>query len=146
MKTFINTELDSYLSDIEIENIEVKEPRDLKGYKLSMVLCKELFNISKRLPLWEQDDLAFQIRKISKKLPAQIAEGNGNLYSKRELYFLGGISLGSICEIQAHLDVLRVYELITDEEYKRLDSLAQELKKLLIGYSKSILKEISKGK
>lgn len=139
MNNVINTEYG--IEDINIKDIVAKEPRELKGYKLSLEYAKECFKITKKFPKWEEDDLADQIRRSTKKLPAQIAEGNGALYFNRELYFIGGIALGSLCESQAHLDVALGYGLIAEEEYKRLDSMAQEIKSLLIGYAKAMLEE-----
>lgn len=142
MNNLINT--DYGLEDIKAKDVIAKDPRDLNGYKIALEYAKECFKITKKFPEWEQDDLADQLRRSTKKIPAQIAEGNGALYSNRELYFIGGIALGSLCESQAHLDVALAYGLVNMDEHKRLDDMAQEIKKLLISYVKAILEEINK--
>lgn len=142
MNNLINTSND--IESINYKDIIAKNPKELLGYKLALEYCKECYQITKKFPGWEQDDLADQLRRSTKKIPAQIAEGNGGLYTNRELYFLGGIALGSLCESQAHLDVASAYGFISDNEYKKLDNMAQEIKKLLISYVKSILASINK--
>ena len=140
MNNLINTASD--IESINYKDVIAKNPKELLGYKLAVEYCKECYEITKKFPYWEQDDLADQLRRSTKKIPAQIAEGNGGLYTNRELYFLGGIALGSLCESQAHLDIALAYGFISNNEYKKLDDMAQEIKKILISYVKSILEKV----
>jgi four helix bundle protein len=53
----------------------VKSHRDLEVYKLSFELAMEIFNISKTFPVEEKYSLTDQIRRSSRSVSANIAEG-----------------------------------------------------------------------
>lgn len=54
--------------------------RDLKVYQLSYNLAMEIFHLTKSFPLEEKYSLIDQIRRASRSVPANIAEG----YRKRQ--------------------------------------------------------------
>ena len=54
--------------------VYVQSFRDLEVYKLSKVLSKEVFEISKQFPKEEMNSLTDQIRRSSRSVGAQIAE------------------------------------------------------------------------
>ena len=54
--------------------VYVQSFRDLEVYKLSKVLSKEVFEISKQFPKEEMYSLTDQIRRSSRSVGAQIAE------------------------------------------------------------------------
>ena len=141
MNNVIDTTKDSVLEKIEIQEIKIKDFRKLQAYKLSIEYYERCLKIIEKFPRYEQADLGDQLRRSTKKLAPQIAEGNGSLYSRRELYFIGGIALGSLCESQAHLDVALISKFITKEEHRELNDLADSIKRLLIAYVRAMLKE-----
>lgn len=55
----------------------VKSFRDLEVYKLARQLAKEIFEISKTFPKEEMYSLTDQIRRASRSIGGQIAEGWG---------------------------------------------------------------------
>lgn len=138
MKNAIDTEKINYLEEIKAEDIKLKDFRKLKAYKLSLELCKECFETMNTFPNCEINDLGDQLRSSCKKVPIQIAEGNGSIFTKRELYFLA-IALGSLSESQAHLDIARVYGFISTIKHNEIDALVEEIKRLLIAYIKAML-------
>lgn len=142
MENLINTNDKYYLQNIKVEEVREKDFRKLGAYKLSLGYYKDCLEITKKFPVYEQDDLGDQLRRSTKKIPAQIAEGNGGIFSKRECYFIGGISLGSLCESQAHLDIALISGFITQEEHRRLDNKADEIKRLLIAYTRAMLTKL----
>ena len=55
--------------------MEYKGYRDLKVYKLAYKLAMEIFEITKSFPKEEKYSLTDQIRRSSRGVPANIAEG-----------------------------------------------------------------------
>lgn len=64
--------------------------RDLKVYRLSRQLSKEIFEISKTFPKEEMYSLTDQIRRSSRAIGAQIAEAWGK--RKYEKYFVSKLT------------------------------------------------------
>lgn len=141
MNNAIDTRKDSALEKIEIEKIKIKDFRKLQAYKICIEYYEKCLKLIEKFPQYEQADLGDQLRRSTKKIAPQIAEANGGLFSRRELYFIGGIALGSLCESQAHLDIALVSKFITKEEHKELNHLADSIKRLLISYIRAMLKE-----
>jgi four helix bundle protein len=60
---------------VEKENRLAKSFRDLEVYKLSFTIAMEIYEISKRFPMEEKYSLTDQIRRSSRSVCANIAEG-----------------------------------------------------------------------
>jgi four helix bundle protein len=63
-------------------------------------------------------DLADQLRRSAQSTPQNIAEGAGRM-SKLEKARHYTIARGSAMESAAHLDVMKVDDLVSDEQYRR---------------------------
>jgi len=63
-------------------------------------------------------DLADQLRRSAQSTPQNIAEGAGRI-SKLDKARHYTIARGSAMESAAHLDVMRVDDLVSDEQYRR---------------------------
>ncbi len=77
---------------------------DLKAWQLArqiMIGCHELAN---RLPAFERHDLVSQIRRSSKSVMANIAEGYGRYHYLDSLRFYY-IARGSLTEVEAILEI-----------------------------------------
>ncbi|WP_279387736.1 four helix bundle protein [Xylanivirga thermophila] len=83
------------------------------------------------------DQLVRAIRSIS----ANIAEGNTQLFIKREL-FHANAALGSAGESRSHLLTAYQNNYITEEQYDILDTKTIEIIKMLYGYIKRLKLEI----
>ena len=55
----------------------IKSFRDLDVYQLARTLCNEIFELSKSFPIEEKYSLTDQIRRSSRSVKANIAEGWG---------------------------------------------------------------------
>ncbi len=83
--------------------------RDLKVYQLSYRLAMEIFELSKSFPKEERYALTDQIRRSSRSVAANIAEG----YRKRQypkLFVLKMVNAdGEAAETQVWLDTARLW-------------------------------------
>ena len=97
---------------MEKDKNTIKSYTDLRvyqnTYKAMLIVLKE---IVPRLPKEEKFDLADQMRRCSKGIPALIAEGFGKRYQKRNWHKYLEDSIGEMNEIQHHINVcIDVYE------------------------------------
>jgi four helix bundle protein len=79
--------------------------RDLDVYKRSMALLKPVLTLSLELPGYEKYDLASQMRRASKSIVANIAEGYALRVAPRLFCKHLRIAYGSASEMRAHFDV-----------------------------------------
>ncbi len=85
----------------------IRSFRDLEIYKesysLMIVLHKEMF----KLPTYEIRDLISQIRRASKSIPSNIAEGWAKRNHEKEFKKHLDIALGSTNEMEVHIDTVK---------------------------------------
>ena len=95
--------------------------RDLDVYKRSFGLLKPLHRLVLTFPDYEKYDLASQLRRASKSIPANIGEG----YALRDAPKLFckhlSIAYGSASEVRVHLDVALELEYVPSEVHKDLE-------------------------
>ncbi len=80
--------------------------KDLDVWKMSIVLVKQIYNLTNSFPNSEQFGLTSQLRRASISVSSNIAEGaarNGN----KEFIQICYISLGSLSEIQS-IELIKV--------------------------------------
>lgn len=94
--------------------------KSLRVYQLAYKLAMEIFEISKSFPREERYSLTDQMRRSSRSVPANIAEG----YRKRQYpnAFANKMSDadGEATETQVWLDVSKDCKYINDETHERL--------------------------
>jgi four helix bundle protein len=94
--------------------------KDLNVFQRAYQLALKVHNLSLRLPKELQYDLADQIRRSSRSIPSNIAEGySRNKSLKDKINFLKS-ALGSNEEMIFNLRFLRDAELISEEEFEEL--------------------------
>lgn len=101
-----------------------------KAHELSLVVHREEVP---RLPAEERWDLAAQIRRSAKSIPANIAEGHGRYYFGDNVRFCYN-ARGSLYETISHLLTARDLNYIDAELYSRTRNLADSIYRLLNGY------------
>ena len=104
--------------------------KELEIYKRSYNLALRLHEITKKYPEEERYDLTSQIRRCSKSVPTNIAEGYGRR-SKEEFKRFLKISLGSCNELQVHLDFSKDLKYIEKEMYEYLSNENNEIGKMM---------------
>lgn len=101
-----------------------------KARELMIAIHKEMVPL---LPPEEKWDLAYQIRRSSKSVMANIAEGYGRYYYQDNVRFCYN-ARGSLDETTNHLITALDLEYIAQALYDRLRNLADQVRRLLNGY------------
>lgn len=112
--------------------------KDLKVYQKSYQLALEIHELSLELPQEIQFDLADQIRRASRSIPTNIAEGYGKKSSQKDFCRYLLIAMGSKDEMLVHLDFLKDLKYISSERHTSLVSNYEETGKMLFGLIKSL--------
>jgi four helix bundle protein len=94
--------------------------RDLDFYKDSYELALEIHRLTLTFPSFEKLELGSQMRRASKGIPQNIAEGWGRRSSEKDFKHFLVIALGSSDEMQVHLDFTRDLGYITVEAHSAL--------------------------
>ncbi len=97
-----------------------KSYKDLEVYKRSYVLALRVHKLSLELPKEIQFDLADQIRRSSRSIPANIAEGYGRNKSSKDILNFVRTALGSNDEVLFNLEFLKDVDLLKQVEYESL--------------------------
>ena len=110
---------------------ELKGHRDLKVYQLAYKLAMEIFNESKSFPKEEKYSLTDQIRRSSRSVAANIAEGfRKRQYPKMFVSKLAD-SDGEATETQVWLDFAKDCEYLSPEKHAELIKGYEEVGKML---------------
>ena len=123
------------------EKIAVKDFRKLQVYQKAMQLTKSTYIVIKEMPDEERYAMASQMRRAVTSISANIAEGQSNLYNKKELTFMS-TALGSCGEMRCWYEHCLNLNYITQEQFDKLDTDTEEIMKMLIGYAKRLRQEI----
>ncbi len=105
----------------------------LDVFRKSYQLAIELHRITLRFPKHEQYELAQQLRKSSKSIPANIAEGMGKQSSKADVRRFIQIAMGSCDESRVWLEFARDLEYLSKQDQNLFDQRYQEIGKMLRG-------------
>ncbi len=112
----------------------------LKVWDKAHQLTLEIYAASKRFPKDELFGLTSQVRRAASSVAANIAEGSGRRSRKEFTYFLG-IAVGSVSEVEYFLILAKDLKYLNQNEYTRINTLADETKRMLI----SFLQRVEKG-
>ena len=116
---------------------EIKSYRDLLVWQKAMDLVTEVYRVTKEFPKEERFGLTEQIRRAAVSLPANIAEGQGRRHRREFRNFLS-IALGSLAELETHLEIARRLGYLTLEAYEALLCQTQELGRMVNGLLRSL--------
>ncbi len=117
---------------------QIKDFKDLKVWQKARDLRRETYKLAKGLPGFEKFGLGGQIRRAATSVTANIAEGFGR-FGYQENAQMCRQARGSVYELRDHLTTCVDEGYIPLEEGQRLDSLAQNVARLLNGYLRSTL-------
>jgi len=111
--------------------------RDLVVWQKSHQLVLNIYRITTKFPKEETYSLTSQIRRASVSVPANIAEGFIKKTLPNKLNFISH-SEGSLEEVRYYLILAKDLEYIDLDEYLKIETICEEVSKLINGYSKSI--------
>lgn len=104
----------------------------LDVWKMNIQLVKEVYLVTKNYPKEESFSLTLQTKRAATSIAANIAEGMGRQHKKDTLHFLH-IARGSVYELETHLTIALAVEIIEQEKFKGVESMIDEVVKLLCG-------------
>jgi four helix bundle protein len=113
---------------------------DLKAWQLARRLMIENHELAVTLPAIERFDLAPQIRRASKSVMANIAEGYGRYHYLDCLRFYY-IARGSLTETINHIITAHDLGYIDDQRYQEIYDLGREGERALNGYIAYVWKQ-----
>ena len=125
-------------------NFHINNFKDLKIWQKANALEQEIEIIVRRLPLYEKNKLADQLIRSIRSIGANIAEGNTQLFVKKEINYISN-ALGSTGESRNHIVTAFQNHYLTYKEYEEIDEKLLELIKMLYGYLKTLRKESDKS-
>ena len=124
------------------ENLIIKDFRTLKVWQKANALEQEIGELVKGFPKHEQYRLVDQLVRALRRIRAKIAEGNTQLFVKKEIVH-ANIALGSAGEVRNHLLTAYQNGYIDREQYDALDKKLIEIIKMLFGYIKRLKMQIN---
>lgn len=105
----------------------------LDVFKKSYQLALELHKITLRFPKQEQYELAQQLRKSSKSIPANIAEGMGKQSSRPDVKHYIQIAMGSWDESRVWLEFAKDLGYLKKQDQITFEERYQEIGRMLRG-------------
>ncbi|MEI2689652.1 MAG: four helix bundle protein [Anaerolineae bacterium] len=106
---------------------------DLKAWQLARQLMIECHRMAEALPVWERYDLTSQVRRASKSVMANMAEGYGRYHYLDSLRFYY-IARGSLTETINHVITAHDLSYFDDQRYRELYDLGREAERALNGF------------
>ncbi|SRR3989344_257187 len=106
-------------------------------YRDSKDLFSDVLRIVNKLPREYRFDLGGQIVRSGFSIMLNIAEGSGKATDKDFNHYLD-ISLGSLYELVASLDILRDNKIITEKEFQSLFNKSSTISGQLGGFKKKL--------
>lgn len=106
---------------------------DLECYKLALEVMSNVHAFSRTLPPEEKYDLYAQIRRSSKGVTGNIAEGYGRYHYLDSLHYYS-IARGELSETLAHLINAKVLNYIEQPEFETLYNLIRQTEQALNGF------------
>jgi four helix bundle protein len=105
---------------------------DLDCYKLALDVMVNAHKIAKTFPAEEKYDLVQQLRRASKSVPANIAEGYGRYHYLDTLRFYS-IARGSLNETLNHFITAQLLGYIDKKSLDKLSELVRDVERTLNG-------------
>ena len=115
----------------------IRDFKTLKVWQKANALEQEIGELVKEFPNFEQYRLVDQLVRAVRSIGANIAEGNTQLFVKKEIVH-ANIALGSAGEVRNHLLTAYQNGYINREQYDALDKKLIEIIKMLFGYIKRL--------
>jgi len=123
---------------IETKN-KISSYKDLLVWQKAIILVKEIYLLTKKLPDEEKFGLTSQMRRCSVSIASNIAEGWGRNSTKSYIQFLR-ITRGSLLELETQVIICKELTYISNENYNRINNLIAEESKMLNALIKAINK------
>ena len=107
--------------------------RDLDVYRRSLAALVPLSYVLGKLPQYEQLELCSQMRRASKSIVLNIAEGYGRRKSDKDFKCFLGTAMGSANEVVVSLEICKVLKYCSEPDCESLIREYDEIGKMLNG-------------
>ncbi len=111
--------------------------KDLIVWRKSMILAKEIYNLTKRLPHEEKYVLSDQMRRAAISIPSNIAEGYGRNSTKEYVRFLN-IARGSEFELETQIHLCVMLDYFNENDVYDILNTISEINKMLNSLMKKL--------
>ena len=115
----------------------IKSYEDIEAYRRAYKSSLEIHKLSLTFPKHEMQELGGQIRRSTKSIAMNIAEGYGRRISSAELKRFILIAIGSCDEVRVQLDYCKDLEYVSTEQHCALKEEYNEIGKMLYGLYKN---------
>lgn len=122
-------------------SIYIQDFRDLILWQKAVRLSDKIYKIVNNFPDYEKYMMSSQIIRCATSISANIAEGNSQLYAKKEFSFANN-ALGSAGETKHWLEMACRRKYIDDYIYRELIEDTDEVIRMIIGYMKKLKSKI----
>jgi len=106
--------------------------KNLLAWQKAMLLVKEIYTVTKLYPKEELFALTSQTKRAAVSIPSNIAEGCGRKLKKDTSHFLY-ISRGSLYELEIHLNIAVMIEILSEASFQKITLILDECLKILNG-------------
>ncbi len=106
----------------------IKSYKDLLVWQKSILLVKEVYQLTELFPADEKFGIISQIRRAVVSIPSNIAEGWGRMSRKNYIQFLR-TARGSLFELETQIIISKELKYYTG--YENIESLIVEVSKML---------------
>jgi len=110
----------------------IRSYEDIEAFKRAMGLLRPVHRLVLKLPEYERYELASQMRRASKSVPTNIAEGYGKRRSARNFRVYLEHALGSANEMIVHLQIAECLEYVRPEDCEGLIVQYRSISQLLV--------------
>ncbi len=118
------------------ENSDMTSFENMKVWQISMILMQKVYVLSKKFPSEESYDLTRQIRKASKSILANLAEGCSRYtFTDKASKFV--IARGECAEVRAFLLMAIALNYLAKQEAEEALKLQEEVSRMLSGLIKT---------
>ncbi|MBI5045248.1 MAG: four helix bundle protein [Candidatus Levybacteria bacterium] len=109
---------------------KIESYKNLIVWQKSIILVKEVYQLTKNFPRSELYGLTSQMRRSAISIPSNIAEGYGRKSTKEYAQFYG-IAFGSARELETQLIIARELQFINVSAFAKIDTLLNEILRML---------------
>ena len=114
-----------------------KPHKKLDGWKKSIDLIHEIYELTKTFPKIENFGLTNQMRRAAISIPANISEGAARQTKKEFIQFLH-MAQGSLSELDTHMEIALKLGYIKGSSFPEISILMIDIDKMLTGLIKSL--------
>ena len=111
----------------------IRSYKDLEVCKRAYMLSLEIHKLSMDFPKYEMFELGAQIRRSTKSIVMNIAEGYGKKHSAAEFKRYLSIAIGSADEVKVQLEYCKDLGYVSEANYQRYSEGYTEVAKMLTG-------------